>query len=90
MSVRGGRAPQRRPVNGRSMAVLGSQDIDHATLVPSRLDHDLALRLCDSAELDDHERVICTLIALAAAVDEPVLPETLVTFRQILQRTAAS
>lgn len=72
------------------MAVLNSLDTQIAGLIPTRLDHDLALRLCDSAELDEHERVICTLIALAAAVDEPVLPETLVTFRQILQRTAAS
>ena len=72
------------------MAVLNSLDTQIAGLIPTRLDHDLALRLCDSAQLDDHERVICTLIALAAAVDEPVLPETLVTFRQILQRTAAS
>lgn len=72
------------------MAVLNSLDTQNAGLIPTRLDHDLALRLCDSAELDDHERVICTLIALAACVDEPVLPETLVTFRQILQRTAAS
>lgn len=72
------------------MAVLNSLNTQNAGLIPTRLDHDLALRLCDSAKLDDHERVICTLIALAAAVDEPVLPETLVTFRQILQRTAAS
>lgn len=72
------------------MAVLNSLDTQNAGLIPTRLDHDLALRLCDSAELDDHDRIICTLIALAAAVDEPVLPETLVTFRQILQRTAAS
>ena len=72
------------------MAALTSPDTDQATLIPSRLDHDLALRLCDSTGLDDHERVICTLIALAASVDEPVLPETLATFRQILQRTAAS
>lgn len=72
------------------MAALSSPDTDQLTLVPSRLDHDLALRLCDGTELDDHERVICTLIALAASLDEPVSPETLTTFRQILQHTAAS
>lgn len=70
--------------------MLGTQNTCHATLVPSRLDYALALRLCDSVKLETQERVIYTLIALAAAVDEPVLPETLVSFRQILQRTAAS
>lgn len=72
------------------MAALNSPDSQQAILIPTRLDHDFALRLCDSTALNDHERVICTLIALAASVDEPVLPETLAAFRQILQRTAAS
>lgn len=72
------------------MVASTSPNAHQAALVPTRLDHDLALRLCDDAALDDHERVICTLIALAASVDEPVLPETLAAFRQILQRTAAS
>ena len=72
------------------MAALTSPDTDQTTLIPSRLDHDLALRLCDNAELNDHERVICTLVALAASLDESVTPDTLATFRQILQRTAAS
>jgi hypothetical protein len=72
------------------MAASNSPNIRQSTLIPTRLDHDLALRLCDNAELDDHERVICTLIALAASADEPVLPETLATFRQILRRNAAS
>jgi hypothetical protein len=58
--------------------------------IPNRLDHDLALRLCDTATLDDHERVICTLIALAASAGEAVEPDTVATFRQILRRTAAS
>ncbi len=72
------------------MAIQNSPQPHQPDLIPTRLDHDLALRLCDGAELDDHERVVCTLIALAAAIDEPVLPETLETFRRILQRTAAS
>ena len=59
------------------MAVQNSPNTQLEALIPTRLDHDLALRLCDGAELDDHERVVCTLIALTASVDEPVLPETL-------------
>jgi hypothetical protein len=58
------------------------------SLVPNSLDHDLALHLCETAELSDHERVICTLIALASSCNEAVQAETMATFRRILGRTA--
>lgn len=58
--------------------------------VPTPLDHDHALRLCDTVALSDAERVTCTLIALAALVGEPIQADTLAAFRTILQAKAAS
>lgn len=58
--------------------------------VPTPLDHDLALRLCETATLSDAERVTCTLIALAALVGEAVQADTHAAFRTILRATAAS
>lgn len=58
--------------------------------VPTPIDHDLALRLCDTVALSNAERVTCTLIALAALVGEPIEAETHAAFRTILRATAAS
>ena len=58
--------------------------------IPTRIDHDLALHLCDSAPLTDAERVTCTLVALAAMVGEPLQPNTLTAFRTIMRARAAS
>ncbi len=58
--------------------------------VPTPLDHDLALRLCETDALSDAERVICTLIALSALAGEPVESRTHEAFRTILRATAAS
>ena len=60
------------------------------SLVPTHLDHELALRLCADAKLSEHERVICTLVALAASGNEPLQAETMAEFRDLLSRTAAS
>lgn len=60
------------------------------SIIPSRLDHDLALNFCNSGTLTEAERVTCTLVALAAMVGEPVQPETLAAFRAILGARAAS
>jgi hypothetical protein len=61
-----------------------------STSIPSRLDHDLALRLCNTASLTDTERATCFLVALAAVFQEPVQPKTLSAFAAILRTTATS
>jgi hypothetical protein len=57
---------------------------------PTRLDHDLAIRLCHDADLSDTERAVCFLVALSVVNNEPVDPLTADAFTAILRTTAAS
>jgi hypothetical protein len=79
----------------QSFAFLNS--IDHQLLslrtmphTPSRLDHDLALQLCERPDLTECERATCFLVALSVVYNEPVEPHTLTAFSAILRTTAAS
>ncbi len=59
-------------------------------LTPTRLDHDLALRLCHDADLSDTDRTVCFLVALSVVNNEPVVARTANAFTAILRATAAS
>jgi hypothetical protein len=58
------------------------------TLFPTRLDHDLALRLSQNDGLTDIDRATCMFVALAAVLGEPVSEDKRHAFNAILRTVA--
>lgn len=58
--------------------------------IPSARDETLALNATLQTALNEKERDICTVIALAANAQLPVFPETLQLFRDLVARSIKS